>query len=82
MKIGLNPVLSAARPSNVTSSTSVVTCVQVSMTLLYRSPSVMRPLRYCFMIVSTSTWAFSMIFAFSGGTRMSSMPTVMPARVA
>ncbi len=83
MKTGLNsPSFMASISRKSSSETCSDTCVQISMTLLYRSPLVIRPSKYSCSILMTSFRAASMISSFLDGMCKSSIPMETPARVA
>ena len=79
----LRPDTSSTAISAIISEAIVsVDWAQMSTTLLYFSPSVIRPLLYWSSILFTSRSAFSMISALREGMVMSFMEMEMPDRVA
>ncbi len=66
----------------ISSATFSVTCAHISMTLLYRSPFVMRPSAYCRCMSIVSCSALVMRTDFFTGTCMSSMQIEVPDCVA
>ena len=84
--MGLNSFPGAASSAfislNISSATDSVARCQMSMILLWRSPSVMAPWARWLSTSRTSRRAFSTKTVFFAGIRMSSMPIEIPARVA
>ena len=84
--MGLNSFPGAASSAfislNISSATDSVARCQMSMILLWRSPSVMAPCARWLSTSRTSRRALSTKTVFLAGIRMSSMPIEMPARVA
>ena len=63
-------------------ATSSVHSVQVSTTLLYFSPRVIRPSLYCCSYSRTRSDVFCTMASLVSGITMSSLPNEMPARQA
>jgi hypothetical protein len=63
----------------ISSATRSVHCDQTSTTLLYFSPCVIRPSRYCCSNSFTLAWASSTRPALASGIIRSSLPKEMPA---
>ena len=85
MKTGLKRPVSRSRVcmvASMSSATRFVALDQTSMTLLYRSPSVMAPPWYSSSTRPTSDLASSTRFALFGGTTRSPRPMEVPLSVA
>ncbi len=86
MKIGLNSFPGAASSAFISfimaSETASVARCQMSMILLWRSPSVIAPWALWLSTSRTSLRALSTNPVFFDGIRMSSTPMEIPARVA
>jgi hypothetical protein len=74
--------LVAGKWSSISLATSLVACVQISMSSWRRSSSVIRPFSYWLWTFSALASNVSSVLAFVGGVTTSSIEIVTPERVA